>query len=217
VKPEEKARQKIDQLLLAAGWQVQDHQDLNLGASLGVAVREFPVSTGYADYMLFVDRKAAGVIEAKPAGTTLTSAEHQSEKYLCSLPPGLPCFQNPLPFAYESTGVETFFRDLKDPSASSRRLFAFHTPETLCAWASDAASLRGRLQRLPPLITDGLRDCQVEAISKLEASLGGCDFAKTCSGVFPRVDNMIPGCTFEKLFQEVFHISLGDLVVSQTK
>jgi type I restriction enzyme M protein len=59
VKPEEKARQKIDQLLLDAGWEVQDYNDLNLGASLGVAVREFPVSTGYADYMLFFDRKPA--------------------------------------------------------------------------------------------------------------------------------------------------------------
>lgn len=99
MKPEEKARQKIDQLLLDDGWVIQDHKDLNLGASLGVSVREFPVSTGYADYMLFVDRNAAGALEAKPEGTTLTSAEYQSDKYLCSLPSDLPCFQNPLPFA----------------------------------------------------------------------------------------------------------------------
>jgi len=97
VKPEEKARQKIDQILQDAGWDVQNHKDLNLGASLGVAVREFPVDTGYADYLLFVDRQAAGVIEAKPEGTTLTSAEYQSDKYLCSLPSDLPCFQNSLP------------------------------------------------------------------------------------------------------------------------
>jgi type I restriction enzyme R subunit len=66
MKPEEKARLRIDQLLQEAGWVIQDCRDLNLGASLGVAVREFPVSTGFADYLLFVDRKAAGVIEAKP-------------------------------------------------------------------------------------------------------------------------------------------------------
>jgi type I site-specific restriction endonuclease len=66
VKPEENTRQKIDQLLVAGGWVIQDHKGLNFGASLGVAVREFPVSTGFADYMLFVDRKAAGLIEAKP-------------------------------------------------------------------------------------------------------------------------------------------------------
>jgi hypothetical protein len=86
MKPEERARQKIHQLLQDAGWVIQDHKDLNLGAALGVAVREFPVSTGYADYLLFVDRQAAGVIEAKPEGTTLTSAEYQSDKYIFSLP-----------------------------------------------------------------------------------------------------------------------------------
>jgi type I restriction enzyme, R subunit len=115
VKPEEKARQRIDQLLQDAGWILQDCKELNLGASLGVAVREFSVSTGFADYLLFVDRQAAGVIEAKPEGTTLTSAEYQSDKYIFSLPADIPSFQNPLPFAYESTGVETFFRSLKDP------------------------------------------------------------------------------------------------------
>lgn len=170
MKPEEKARQKIDQLLVDAGWIIQDHKDLNLGASLGVAVREFPVSTGYADYMLFVDRKAAGVIEAKPEGMTLSSVEYQSDKYLCSLSPDLPCFQNPLPFAYESTGVETFFRNLKDPDYRSRRTFAFHRPETLLEWAEDEGSIRKRLQQIPPLIKAGLRDCQIEAITNLEES-----------------------------------------------
>jgi type I restriction enzyme R subunit len=81
MKPEERARQKIDQLLQDAGWVIQDHKDLNLGSALGVAVREFPVSTGFADYLLFVDRQGAGVIEAKPEGTTLTSAEYQSDTY----------------------------------------------------------------------------------------------------------------------------------------
>jgi type I site-specific restriction endonuclease len=51
MKPEEKARQKIDQLLQEAGWSIQDHKDLNLGASLGIAVREFPLETGFADYL----------------------------------------------------------------------------------------------------------------------------------------------------------------------
>ncbi len=68
--PEDKARQQIDKMLGAAGWKVQDLGDLNLGASLGVAVREFPLKTGKADDLLFVDRKAVGVIEAKPEGDT---------------------------------------------------------------------------------------------------------------------------------------------------
>ena len=122
MKPEEKARRHIDKLLTAAGWQIQDYQKLNLVASLGVAVREFPLSTGPADYLLFIDRKAAGVIEAKPEGTTLSGVADQSGKYMLGLPPNLPCFQKPLPFGYESTGVETFFRDLRDPEPRSRRV-----------------------------------------------------------------------------------------------
>src|SRR3972149_9590184 len=122
MKPEEKARQKIDQQLAAAGWVVQDLKELNLGASLGIAVREFPLKTGDADYLLFVDRKAVGVIEAKPEGTTLSGIADQSDDYLYGVPENLPHVQEPLPFAYESTGIETFFRDLRDPDTRSRRI-----------------------------------------------------------------------------------------------
>ena len=75
MKPEEKARQDIDQLLAKAGWIVQDADEINLGAGLGVAIREYPTKTGFVDYALFVNRKAIGVIEAKPAGTTLSGVE----------------------------------------------------------------------------------------------------------------------------------------------
>ena len=112
---EEKARQKIDRLLELAGWKLQNRPQLNLGAALGVAVREFPLKSGYADYMLFVDRKAVGAIEAKPEGTTLSGVAEQSEKYLVGLPDNIPQVSKPLPFAYESTGTETFFRDTRDP------------------------------------------------------------------------------------------------------
>ncbi|MFC2016021.1 hypothetical protein ACFLUM_03725 [Chloroflexota bacterium] len=88
--PEEKARQKIDSLLKAAGWRVQDRNRLNLGAARGVAVREFPLETGFADYLLFVDRKAAGVIEAKPEGTSLSGVAEQSTAYLTGLPADIP-------------------------------------------------------------------------------------------------------------------------------
>ncbi len=134
MKPEEKARQQIDRLLEAAGWRIQDYQELHLSASLGVAVREFPMAEGFADYLLFVGGKAVGVVEAKPVGNTLSGVADQTTKYLFSIPPHLPCAQNPLPFAYESTGVETFFRDLRDPEPRSRRVFAFHQPETIKEW-----------------------------------------------------------------------------------
>jgi len=170
MKPEERARQKIDQLLEAAGWAVQNFKELNLGASLGVAVRDFPLKSGFADYMLFVDRMAVGVMEAKPEGTTLGGVSEQSERYLRGLPDNIPHALEPLPFAYESTSVETFFRDLRDPNSRSRRVFAFHKPEMLYEWLSQGSTLRARLSNLPPLITEGLRDCQVEAIKNLDVS-----------------------------------------------
>ena len=102
--PEQKARQRIDQQLELAGWIVQDYPQMNITAGLGIAVREFPLTTGHADYMLYADAKAIGVVEAKPKGHTLTGVETQSGKYLDGLPAGLPNYRLPLPFAYESTG-----------------------------------------------------------------------------------------------------------------
>jgi type I restriction enzyme R subunit len=111
-----------------------------------------------------------GVIEAKPVGTTLSGVSEQTEKYLRSLPENIPHVGDALPFAYESTGVETFFRDLRDPEHRSTRVFAFHMPETLHEWVHQETTLRGRLRVMPPLITEGLRDCQKEAIENLEWS-----------------------------------------------
>jgi len=168
--PEEEAREIIDDVLEAAGWKVQDYHNLDLSAGLGVAVREFPLKTGEADYMLFVGRKAAGVIEAKPIGTTLGGVDWQSDKYTIGLPDNLPKYRHPLPFACESTGKETLFRDLRDPEPCSRRIFAFYKPETFRDWLSQENTLRDNLTQLPPLITNGLRDCQIEAIEGLEKS-----------------------------------------------
>lgn len=171
MQPEQKARQTIDSLLMAAGWQVQDYLSLNLGAGLGVAVREYPLATGgFADYLLFVKRKAVGVIEAKSEGTTLGGVAEQSADYLEGIPERLRYDRQLAPFAYESTGTETFFRDARDPDYRSRRVFAFHKPETLGEWLTQADTLRSRLRQLPPLMTDGLRDCQIEAITNLEQS-----------------------------------------------
>jgi hypothetical protein len=77
------ARQRIDELLAKAGWSVQDAQTVNLYAGNGVAVREFRLMPGHgqADYLLYVDGKAAGVVEAKPVGFTLTGVERQ--RYYC--------------------------------------------------------------------------------------------------------------------------------------
>lgn len=170
MRPEEKARQKIDQLLSSAGWQVQDYKEINLSAALGVAVREFQLKQDAADYLLFVNGEPVGVIEAKKEGDTLSGVSKQSCDYLEGIPKVFTAVSEPPPFAYESTGVETYFCDYRDPDARSRRVFAFHKPETLGKWIEQEKTLRARLREMPPLITDGLRDCQIEAITELEKS-----------------------------------------------
>ncbi len=143
---------------------------VNLGAGLGVAVREFTLATGEADYALFVDRQACGVIEAKPDGTTLSGVSDQTAKYQAGVPETLKIHPHGLRFAYESTGIETFFRDQRDPETRSRRVFSFHRPETLRDWLAEPDTLRGRLKTLPALMPSRLRKCQIEAITGLEQS-----------------------------------------------
>ena len=98
MKPEEKARENIDRLLIKAGWVIQDRKQMNRGESLGVAVREFPMDSGPTDYLLFVERRAVGVIEAKPEGTTLSGVSEQTEKYLTGVPALLPVLSKTLTF-----------------------------------------------------------------------------------------------------------------------
>lgn len=169
--PEQRARQLIDAQLGAAGWVLQDRGEMNLGAGLGVVVREYQLGRDACDYMLFVDRKACGVIEAKPAGKTLSGVADQAIGYQHQLPGHLANWGDPLRFDYEASGTETLFSDRADPEQRSRYLFAFHRPETLLAWLKDGSSLRARLTSMPPLVRDGLRDCQIEAINALEHSL----------------------------------------------
>lgn len=169
--PEQLARQKIDGLLKAAGWTLQDPDQFNRNAALGVAVREFQLTTGPCDYLLFVQGKAAGVIEAKKAGVTLSGVAEQSEKYMAGLPAHLAKWDNQAVFDYESTGDETFFRNMRDPKPRSRRVFAFHKPETLLSSLQAPETLRKALTHMPPLDETGLRDCQIDAIHGLEESL----------------------------------------------
>jgi len=170
--PEQKARDNIDLMLAKAGWVVQDKKKINFSAAQGIAVREYQTDVGPADYVLFVDNKAVGVIEAKPEtwGEKITTVEDQSQGYANA---NLKWVNNKeiLRFVYENTGVITRFTDGADPHPRSREVFNFHRPESLASWLREAKSLRARLQDMPPLPTDGLRDCQITAITNLEQSL----------------------------------------------
>lgn len=169
--PEQLARDNIDRLLSEAGWQVQDKNKIDFNAGKGIAVREYDTDVGPADYVLFVDKKAVGVIEAKKeeAAQNITAVEEQAEGYANAKLKWVNN-QEPLPFIYESTGAITRFTDRRDPRPRSREVFTFHRPETLCEWLAQDGSLRERLQAMPVLNREGLRDCQITAIENLDRS-----------------------------------------------
>lgn len=173
-KLEAQTREEIDAKLVAAGWVVQDKKKINLHAALGVAVREFETDTGPADYMLFIAGKACGIIEAKREGASLGHVAEQSARYATSNTKHIQRWaanDQPLPFLFEATNHVIRFRDERDPAPRSRNVFHFHKPETLKDWLEQGDTFRARLQQLPELNTKGLRDCQVEAVTGIEASL----------------------------------------------
>ncbi len=168
--PEQIARDNIDKQLRSAGWAVQDKDKINWNESIGIAVREYQTNAGPADYLLFVERRPVGLIEAKKEdeGFKLISHEPQAESYATSKLKYLD--NDPLPFIYESTGTITRFTDYRDPKSRSRPVFAFHRPETFKTWLKEGKSLRARLMDIPELPESGLRDCQIKAIRNLEKS-----------------------------------------------
>lgn len=142
---------------------------INITAGLGVAVREFPLTTGEADYGLYIDGKVAGVIEAKKEGSTLTGVETQTDKYAKGFPDGVPHYGLPLPFGYESTGVVTRFTNRLNPYPRSREVFTFHRPEELkqLLQIGDEKQLRSRLRNMPDLEDGKLWPIQCVAITDL--------------------------------------------------
>jgi type I restriction enzyme, R subunit len=168
--PEDKARVGIDKMLTDSGWIIQDYEDRNLSESLGVAVREYPLSKDNADYALFLNSQPVGVVEAKKYGHTLTGVVEQSEKYLDGLHEKFTSAPMRPPFSYETTGIETKFADRRDPNHRSRYVFSFHRPELLQEWLKEDTTLRARLQQIPKRDYGDLWDCQKEAITNLEDS-----------------------------------------------
>lgn len=169
--PEEQARVVIDKKLEQSGWTIQDMKKLNLTTSLGVAVREFPTSTGPVDYALFVDGSPVGVVEAKKsaAGENITAVEGQSARYAHSTFKWVQQDYR-IRFAYEATDKLVRFTDYDDIKYRSRSVFSFHRPETLKALLNAPNTVRNNMKNFPPLDEKGFRKCQIKAINNLDIS-----------------------------------------------
>lgn len=171
--PEQIARDKIDDMLRLANWLVQSKSKVDLSAGKGIALRETNTVSGSADYMLFVDRKPVGVIEAKKEdeGHRLLMVEEQSARYATEpIKLGSFTLDNEKPFVYESTGTITRFTDYRDPKPRGRNVFSFHKPETIAEWLKKGNSLREKLLSMPELDETGLRPAQIVAVNNLEYS-----------------------------------------------
>lgn len=170
--PEQKAREKIDRKLEESGWIIQDVKQLNPSVSLGVAVREFPTSTGPVDYALFIEGKPVGVVEAKKgdAGENITTVEMQSARYAHSTFKWVN-YEYRIRFAYEATDELTRFTDYDDINYRSRKVFNFHQPQTLQKLLAASDTIRNQMKHFPPLDAEGFRKCQIAAIEKLDCSL----------------------------------------------
>lgn len=169
--PEQEARVVIDEKLEQTGWVVQNVAQLNLGAALGVAVREFPTSTGPVDYALFIDGDPVGVIEAKKSsvGENITVVEEQSARYATSSFKWINR-EYTIRFAYEATDKLIKFTDYKDIKYRSRRVFSFHRPEYLESLLQARDTIRNNMKHFPALDTTGFRDCQINAINNMDLS-----------------------------------------------
>jgi type I restriction enzyme R subunit len=180
--PEEQARVLIDEQLVAAGWVVQDREAIDLVNHVGVAVREVIMEkwAGRADYVLYLNRKMVGVIEAKPQGTTLMAVQWQSHRYSKGLTEtqskSAVLVDGELPFIYEASGSETNFTNVYDPEPRARRVFNFQKPETLAriireSETKEKATWRGRVQSLPDTEGYDLRPASRRAVIAIEKSL----------------------------------------------
>ena len=169
--PEQKAREAIDKKLEQSGWIVQDMSRPNLYAGLGVALREFPTSTGPVDYALFIEGTPVGIIEAKKddVGENITAVEGQSNRYVNSTFKWVQGDYR-IRFVYEATGKLTRFTDYADIKYRSRSIFTFHQPQELQRLMKQQDTIRNRMKQFPDFDTTGFRKCQVEAISNLEKS-----------------------------------------------
>lgn len=168
MKPEEKARVKIDQMFEDAGWKVVD-RDFYSPTITAAAIREGLLEGNReADYFLFLNGKAVGVLEAKRKEVNVASdwVSDQAERYTRYVPKCYQAFARPLPFIYLSNGENTYFRDCRIEDSDLEEINRIHTPKEMVKMLGINDPYAG----LPTLKKKGLRDCQYEAITELENS-----------------------------------------------
>jgi type I restriction enzyme R subunit len=188
---EAQARQIIDEQLSRAGWYVCDRKDIDLINHQGNAVREVIMETGHGrcDYLLYVDKKIVGVIEAKPVGTTLAGVQWQSAMYAEGLPAAYRdsavLRDDRLPFVFEASGSETQYTNGFDPNPRARKIFNFPKPETLARIIRDAEirpdapTWRGRVRSMPSYDDYDLRPASKIAVGAIEKSLADQKFSRS--------------------------------------
>jgi type I restriction enzyme, R subunit len=176
--------------------------------------------TGPADYMLFIDGKACGIIEAKREGYNLGDVVQQSRRYAISHTKHIERWANHLPFTYEATNYEIRFCDWRDPYARSRNVFHFHRPETLLEWLQEEETLRARFQKLPELNTEKLRLCQIDAIHGIENSLKAAkprallQMATGSGKTYTAVTQVYRLAKFAKIKRALFLVDRGNLATN---
>ena len=166
--PEEKARQKIDQWFADAGWKVINREDYETTCT-AVAIREGLLNGNLeADYFLFINGKAIGVLEAKREDIDALSDKvcEQAVLYARNVPNIYQAYQKPLPFIFTSNGKELYFCDFREQDSYFKQIVTIPTPHELVKKLGIEDTFAG----LPTLEKKGLRDCQYEAITELEKS-----------------------------------------------
>lgn len=139
---DERIRKTTDAQLVRCGWVVQSYKRINPSAGRGLAIRDVRLVEGRCDYLLLLDGNPVGFVKArKKAGAKLPATAKRLGRKTEKLPDYLaqlfPVGVAKLPFHYETTGPETYFRDERAARPRTRPVFAFHRPETLARWLEE--------------------------------------------------------------------------------
>ncbi len=166
--PEERARIKIDNQLVNAGWDVVSrHEYIPNSAS---AVKEALMQGNTeSDYLLFVEDKAIAVVEAKKESDPLgKEVEKQAERYAVHPQSwyGL-WFEGLIPLVYMANGNKICYKNMLISDSEYEELTEMHSPKKMFQIINKVSEYGA----LPRLEKRGLRDCQYDAEIEFEKSI----------------------------------------------